>query len=136
MVLSAYRPFCPQWLYRDPHFNQRTYQLGRIYPTPHHVNVGIELTGVSSHFDFTPFISAHLPDLHLLDTGQYFPRYTYEKVEGDGALFGGLDSTTGETSDVDEYGYRRIDNITDAGLASYLGRYGPQVTKDDIFYYV
>ena len=33
-------------------------------------------------------------------------------------------------------GYRRVDNITDATLRSYQAAYGPEVTKDDIFYYV
>ena len=33
-------------------------------------------------------------------------------------------------------GYRRVDNITDATLRSYQSAYGPEVTKDDVFYYV
>ena len=33
-------------------------------------------------------------------------------------------------------GYRRVDNITDATLHSYQAAYGPEMTKDDVFYYV
>ena len=33
-------------------------------------------------------------------------------------------------------GYRRVDNITNATLHSYQAAYGPEVTKDDVFYYV
>jgi predicted helicase len=39
--------------------------------------------------------------------------------------------------DVDEWGYRRVDNITDGILVRYRERLGHSaVTKDDIFYYV
>jgi len=37
---------------------------------------------------------------------------------------------------VDEWGYRRVDNITDAVLAVYQRAFGDQVTKDDVFFYV
>jgi predicted helicase len=46
---------------------------------------------------------------------------------------GGLDLGNGE---VDAQGSRRIDNITDTALANYRATYGPEVTKDDIFYYI
>ena len=61
-----------------------------------------------------------IPDLHLLDTGQFFPRYTYEPVdqatETRGELDLGLES--GE-SDVVVEGCRRIDNVSDDALARY-----------------
>jgi predicted helicase len=37
---------------------------------------------------------------------------------------------------VDEWGYRRVDNITDGIQAVYRGAFGGQVTKDDVFFYV
>ena len=33
-------------------------------------------------------------------------------------------------------GYRRVENITDTTLRNYQAAYGPEVTKDDVFYYV
>ena len=37
---------------------------------------------------------------------------------------------------VDEWGYRRVDNITDEILALYRDAVGEPITKDDIFYYI
>ena len=135
---AMYRPFCRQWLYFDRQLNDMVYRIPRFFPTPHHENVGFYVVGVGSDKPFSTLMTSHIPDLAFWGSsnGQFFPRYTYEKVEDDGVLFGGLDLATGETSDIDEYGYRRIDNITDAALASYRGRYGLQVTKDDVFDYV
>ena len=60
--------------------------------------------------------------------GQFFPRWTYEEATDDTLL--------GASGDVDEWGYRRVDNITDAILTHYQQAFGSQVTKDDIFFYV
>lgn len=38
--------------------------------------------------------------------------------------------------EIDEYGYRRVDNITSAILNTYQESIGDQVTKDEIFFYV
>ncbi len=129
--VGSYRPFEKMHVYFDPkqQLNNTTYQLPSMFPTPHHENVGILLTGSASHFEFTPFMTDRLPNLHLLDTGQFFPRWTYTSAEADGTL----DLDTGE---IDEYGYRRVDNITNKILALYQEAIGGQVTKDDIFFYV
>ena len=132
--VGAYRPFCAQNVYFNKQLNERRYQLPSMFPTLHHDNIGIVLTGAASHFVFTPFITDLLPNLHTLDTAQFFPRWTYEKVE---TADGVLDFSSAVGQDVDEFGYRRVDNITDdiaAVFADTLG--GPQVSKDDIFYYV
>ena len=128
---STYRPFSPQWTYFDRRVNDMVYQLASMFPTPHHTNTGIVLTGAASHFQFTPFMTDLLPNLHLLDTAQFFPRWTYEKVDG---TDGGFDFAG--DAEVDEYGYRRVDNITDEILAIYREAAGPHVSKDDIFFYV
>ena len=38
--------------------------------------------------------------------------------------------------EVDQWGYRRVDNITDEILALYRDAVGDELVKDDIFYYV
>ena len=131
---SVYRPFTKQHVYFDKNFNERRYQLPKMFPTSQHENYGFYLTGVGSHYDFTLIAVDAIPDLHLLDTGQFFPRYTYEPVdqatETRGELDLGLES--GE-SDVVVEGYRRIDNVSDDALARYSKVFGEGVTKDDIF---
>lgn len=129
---GIYRPFSKQHVYYDRALNHIWGSLGSIFPTPHHENTGILLTAPASHFDFTPLMTNLLPNLHLLDTGQFFPRWTYEKTESEE---GTLDLETG-ARDIDEYGYRRVDNITDGILKLYREAVGDQVTKDDICFYV
>ncbi|WP_321970116.1 type ISP restriction/modification enzyme, partial [Mycobacterium tuberculosis] len=53
-------------------------------------------------------------------------------VQRDGEL--DFESTT--NAEVDDHGYRRVDNITGVILKLYRDTIGDQVTKDDIFYYV
>lgn len=131
--LSAYRPFDAEHVYFDPILNHRRGELTSMFPTPHHKNIGIVLTAPASHFEFTPFATRLLPNLHTLDTGQFFPRYTYEPVE---AEEGTLDVSTG-SGEVDEWGYRRTDNITDGFLNLYRKALGEdKITKDDIFEFV
>lgn len=129
-VTAVYRPFCRQHAYFDRYLNHERSQLPAMFPSPHHTNIGIVLTAPASHFEFTPFIASDLPDLHLLDTGQFFPRWTFEKVDTDG----GLDFSDG--SGLIEGGYRRVDNITDQILTLYRKAIGDLVDKDDIFYYI
>lgn len=131
IYLGSYRPFTKQYAYFDRPLNERVYQLEKIFPTPQHENVGIYVDGGAGVF--TSFYTAGVPDLHVSGSnsnGQFFPRWTYEKVSADDGLFA---TSSGE---VDEYGYRRLDNITDEILAVYREKFGPQVSKDDIFHYV
>lgn len=131
---GSYRPFSTQWLYMDRRVNDRVYQLPSMFPTPHHKNLGFYVVGTGSDKPFSCLATQLIPDLSFWGSGsgQFFPRWTYEKAEpDDGAL---AFNTT--NSEVDEHGYRRVDNITDEILKLYRGAVGDQVSKDDIFYYV
>jgi len=130
---GAYRPFTRQSVYFGPHLSHRRGELDTMFPTPHHSNVGI---AVCTH-DQIPFgvlFVDQIPSLDIIGrAGQFFPRWTYEKVEPEA---GTLDFAAA-TGDVDEWGYRRIDNITDGIVTRYRERLDdPTVTKDDVFYYL
>lgn len=131
VFIGGYRPFQRMFGYYNRYLNHERSQLPSMFPTPAHTNIGIVLTGPASHFVFTPLITDLLPNLHLLDTAQYFPRWTYMSPDADGTL-----ALETEGEEPDEYGYRRIDNITDEILAVYQNAVSDQVTKDEIFYYV
>jgi predicted helicase len=109
------------------------YQLAAIFPTPNHAaNIGIYQVGNGSAVPFSAIMINAVPDLHVTGAGsggQFFPRWTYEKADEAGTL----DFTAG--TGVDEWGYRRVDNITDEILSLYRESVGDQVAKDDIFYY-
>lgn len=130
---ATYRPFCHQWAYFDRPLNDRVYRLPDIFPTPHHQNLGILVTAPGGNAPFTALMCDAVPDLVSVtgagNAAQFYPRWTYEKVADEDVLFGG-------ETEVDEWGYRRVDNITDAILEVYRDRFGPHLTKDDIFYYV
>ncbi|GAB88168.1 DEAD/DEAH box helicase [Gordonia rhizosphera] len=129
---GTYRPFSREHVYFDAYLNHERSQLPKFYPTPHHKNIGIVLTAPASHFEFTPFITRLLPNLHTLDTGQFFPRYTYDKpAPGDGML-----DFSATLEGVDEWGYWRSDNITDTIHSLYSSTLGDDIRRDDIFYFV
>jgi predicted helicase len=126
--IVAYRPFNKQNASRCVELIHRPAALRRFFPLPETTNHGFYLTSPASHYPtFELLMVDALPDLHTLDTGQFFPRYTYES-ETKASLFDDLDGASG--------GLQRVDNITDAALADYRSAYGPEVSKDDVFHYV
>ena len=147
---GLYRPFCKQWINTSDGIIHRPAVLRRYFPTPGHDNVGFYLVGQGSDVPFSTVMTDTAPNLHVTGAGsggQFFPRWTWEPVGGRHAaeagmldLSGGEDAeesgvTVGQEGEV-LGGYRRVENITDATLRSYQAAYGPEVTKDDVFYYV
>ena len=133
--LSSYRPFNSQWSYLDRRVNDMIYRLPSIFPTSNHVNFGFLVLAPRDGTAFTTLAVNHLPDLSFFTyTAQFFSRWTYVKEE---EFDGELDFSSGTIgSQADEYGYRRVDNITDGILTAYRTAVGDGVSKDDIFYYV
>ena len=140
---SLYRPYVKQQVYFEHALNDMTYQLPSMFPAPEHRNIGFVLTGSASHYDFGLIATDLLPNLHTLDTGQYFPRFTWAPAEADdGGLFGegsvakqGEASIYGSIGEVVD-GYVRVDNITDEIKALYRDALGADITGDDIFHFV
>lgn len=140
---SLYRPFFKQRNYFAKELNDMVYQLPSMFPTQHHHNIGFMLTSPASHYPFALIATEFVPNLHALDTGQFFPRFTWEPVDAeDGGLFGeGASISEGESSMYGQVGevvagYVRKDNITDAIKAVYRDALGADVTGDDIFHFV
>lgn len=133
---AAYRPFTEQWAYFDGHLNHERGQLPLMFPTPHHNNYGFYVVAPRDAAQFVVNAVADMPDLsYYTYAGQFFPRYTYERA--DAAAGGELDfGSAASESGVDEWGYRRVDNITDDILAVYQTAVGRSVTKDQIFWSV
>lgn len=129
-VTSLYRPFCKQVVYFDRDLNHRPGQLPRIFPTAGLPNIGFIVTGAGNTGEFSALATDALPCLDVLQKSQFFPRWTYEKVQSDE---GQLDLSAGEPA---ELAAQRTDNITDAILGDYRASFGPDTSKDDVFYYV
>ena len=128
--IASYRPFSKQYFYYYKPLIERTYQMLNIFPTPKHNNIVIANNGSGGSKDFMPFISNNIIDLHILDSGtQCFPLYYYTKYDTENAI-------EKLNEEIDEYGYKKEYAITDYALEEYQKRYGVEVTKEDIFYYV
>ncbi|MHA7289551.1 DEAD/DEAH box helicase [Arthrobacter sp. MDT3-24] len=126
--IATYRPFNKQWALLERNIIERPRSIPELFPSPSAKNLGFYITSPASHYPtFEAIMVDGIPDLHLLDTGQFFPRYRYVAPPA-GTLF--------ETLDVNAEGLQRVDNITDTALADYRSAYGPDVSKDDIFHYV
>ncbi|GAA4936174.1 DEAD/DEAH box helicase [Streptomonospora halophila] len=126
---GVYRVFSSQNVYFDGMFNHRTGVLSKYFPFSGVDNFGFYYVGAGSAVPFSVLMIDGLPDLHVTGAGsggQFFPRYTYRETGSGNDLF----------SAAEESGFERLDNITDAGLASFQKSYGPLVSKDDVFYYV
>ncbi|MBN9103605.1 MAG: DEAD/DEAH box helicase [Propionibacteriaceae bacterium] len=128
---GLYRPFARHALYFDPVFNHRPGKNAQYFPTSHHLNWGFYVVAAGSDKPFSVLAADSPVDVAFWgsSSGQFFPRWTYEKVsEGQGNLLG--------DTDFDEWGYRQVDNVTDGIVAVYRNKFGPQVSKDDVFFYV
>lgn len=130
--VAAYRPFTKQHVQFNRQLNDMVYKIPTIFPSKDAENFGFVITSPASHYPtFATLMTDGVPDLHTLDTGQFFPRYTYvSRPAPADDLFAELEPSRSDA------GPQRIDNITDASLVAYRGVYGPEVSKDDIFYYV
>ena len=126
IIHSTYRPFQKQCLYWGDKMIHRRGQFDGIFPTPEHKNICIAVSGIAANKDFSTLIVNQVPCLDMVEKGQCFPLYYYEKNEGNiGTLFdNGKDQ------------YIRRDGITDFILEQCRTRYGHKVSKEDIFYYV
>ncbi|MFZ7321239.1 DEAD/DEAH box helicase [Comamonas jiangduensis] len=131
---SLYRPFIKQWLYYNRSFNERVYQMPRIFPEAGVENLVICLTGLGEAAGFSSMISNVLPNFHFVAGSQCFPLYLYdEEAQAQASdtpdMFAAPAATTAQRP--------RRDAITDAGLAHFQEAYpGEAITKEDLFYYV
>ncbi|ULL12297.1 helicase [Mycobacterium liflandii] len=129
---AIYRPFHHQTVYFDSSVIERPGGLTSMFPTRHHANIGMYAPNPGSMaLPFMCLMTDRIIDLGA-GAANFYPRWTYEKAEPDDST---LDLAAG-SAEVDEYGYSRVDNITDGILRLYREAVGDQVTKDDIFFYV
>ena len=157
--IGLHRPYCRQTVYFSSDLNERQGKLTSLFPTPAHLNIALGPSGERRR-DFSIGIVTQLPDLELISKAQWFSLYTWEPLsttsDGEPDLF--ADMATASESQTDGAatassldfsrpigdqipvildGYRRVDNVTDATLASYREHYGDAgITKEDIFFYV
>ncbi|NES71752.1 MAG: hypothetical protein F6K24_44400 [Okeania sp. SIO2D1] len=125
-----YRPFCKQNYYYNKDFNNRLYQMPKIFPNQNLENLVICVTGVGVVKDFSALIVNTIPDLCIqgaATAGQCFPLYTYEKQSDLGELFA--------TTNTEQY--TKKENISNTILKDFQKKYQDKtINKEDIFYYI
>ena len=121
IVESFYRPFCKSNLYYDKYLNQRRYQMPKIFPTGREENLLICV--IYGDRNFSVLMTDKITDVQFQFNGQCFPLYWYEEAR-QGTLEGFGDDL------------ERRDGISDWILNEARKRYGANVSKEDIFYYV
>lgn len=130
---SLYRPFTKQWLYMDRFFNNRLYQMPRIFPAAGAENFVISVAGIGGK-DFTAVITNELPDLQVHFNGQCFPLYLYDEEASEDKVRSTSDMFTEQEAAAP---HKRRDAITDEGLKHFQDAYaGEAISKEDLFYYV
>ena len=127
IINSTYRPFCKQQLYYHKPFIESPGLWAQLFPDPYATNLVIGVSGVGQQKEFSPIITNIIADLQVIDKGQFFPLYFYEKnTNQQKSLF----------DNPNESEYIRRDGVSDFIFKRAQKQYGKNVTKEDIFYYV
>lgn len=135
LIPSLYRPYTKQWLYYSRTFNERVYQMPRIFPDAAAVNRVICCLGAASAKDFSALMVDTLPNYDSMEKSQCFPLYLYDEEAAE-ASAGAQEEMF--ASDAQAVAQRpRRDAITAEGLQHFQSAYpGEIISKEDIFYYV
>ena len=97
-----------------------------FFPTPQSKNLVICVPGIGSNKEFSVLMVNCIPDIQLQFNGQCFPLFYYEKVENKQRTL--FEDTQGE--------YIRKDAISDYVMKQAQKKYGANISKKDIFFYV
>jgi len=124
MIVSAYRPFTKVNLCYDNEFVERPGIWSQLFPDSQLPNKVICVPGVGSIKGYSALMVDCVRDYDTYGGTQCFPLYWYETDETS-SLSGGRIC-----------GCVRRDGITDFIFTRAKSRYGPKVTKEDIFFYV
>ncbi|MDI3483313.1 MAG: hypothetical protein PWQ88_1184, partial [Candidatus Methanomethylophilaceae archaeon] len=107
------------------------YQFPKIFPTSSTDNLLICVAGIGDKANFSRLMTDCMTDLHIVGTSQCFPLYWYE----DKTEIRRENKQTSLFGDDTEH-FVRHDGISDYILGIARKKYGQDVTKEDIFYYV
>ena len=149
---AMYRPFTKQWMYYNRRFNERLYQMPRIFPYSGAENRAILVKGNLAETGQIALMVNTVVDLQPDRGAQCFPLYLYDEAEksqsdddrpsgtkDQSSLFPETSNDLFEVADAQPAAprYQRRDALTDEGLTHFQEVYpGETVGKEDVFYYV
>ena len=76
VVTAMYRPFTKQKMYFNRRWNERVYQIPKLFPMAER-NLVIIATGRGSQLPFSTMLSQEIPDLEMISKGQCFPEKVF-----------------------------------------------------------
>lgn len=123
-----YRPFCKERLYFDQFSTTGSVSWRSCFPSANTPNLGFYISTGTEALTAIAVDCLHVHD--LVTRGTFFPRWILK------ALSMGTKEAWRAPDEANQSGYGRVDNITDSILALYRETFGPQVSKDNIFFYV
>ncbi|MDM4772408.1 DEAD/DEAH box helicase family protein [Solimonas sp. SE-A11] len=136
LTKSLYRPFCKQWLYYNRRFNERVYQMPRIFPDAAVDNRAIMVKQRWSGEGQLALMVNCPPELQIDGGAQNFPLYLYDDEQGEAADDVAVQQAL-FASKPPPRSRKRRDAITDEGLQHFTAAYsGEAISKEDVFYYV
>ena len=125
LITGIYRPFIKQNFYFSNGVIEMPGLSKKLFPTPNHKNLVICVTGIGSTKEATTLMTDRIPSLDYVEKSQCFPLYWYETIEPkQHSLFD--DGTK----------IVRHEAISDFILNRAQQKYGNNVQREDIFYYV
>jgi predicted helicase len=131
---SLYRPFTKQWLYYNRRFNERVYQMPRIFPDATADNRAILIKGNLAATGQIALMVDRVVDLQPDRGAQCFPLYLYNEPEVE---VSSEQQQVGLFAEAGKSERKSHDALTDEGLAHFKAAYpSEQISKEDIFYYV
>jgi len=117
---AFYRPFVPMRVYFDRVFNNTISHLPSIFPTPDAENLVIVVMSPGKGGEFNAAIADRIVDYGYIPRTTVFPLYIYTEVK---TLYGTAS--------------QKQDNIPDQALRLFRSALNdPNITKEDIFFYV
>ncbi|MCL2604800.1 MAG: DEAD/DEAH box helicase family protein [Defluviitaleaceae bacterium] len=132
---ALYRPFNFQALYYGEFMIHRRGQFNEFFPTKDSKNLIIMTCGIGASKDWSVIISDKIVDVQAMANGKCFPLYYYEPTQPKSKNAIIQTQMTLDETDV-EPEYIRKDGISDFIFNQARTRYGRNLTKEDIFYYI
>ncbi|WP_211373201.1 DEAD/DEAH box helicase [Pseudoxanthomonas broegbernensis] len=111
---SLYRPFTKQWVYFSRRFNERVYQMPKVFPVTGEHNLAICAMGSGSKKDFTVLMADALPNYDAMEKGQCFPQSLYE--DGNAAIAASSEQRAASSEQRAASSEQRAASIPDGGL--------------------
>ncbi len=119
VVLSIYRPFTKQWLYKQRQMIWSPYRTEEVF-SEGETNLAMLIPGPASSKGFSVLAVDVLFNFHTIEQGYAYPRFFYPKSSGD-TLFGDRP----KESAISQWAHQQFRNT-----------YGRDFSDDEVFYYV